>query len=72
MISTILSFGFLAGQSLGLAVGFVAGLFCPGILRRVRGLFQKAKAEEVKFVAGVGAVDSKVKAELSAVAKKLQ
>ena len=66
---------FLAGQGTGLAIGFVAGIFFPGVLRKLRALFTKGKSE---VVAGVGAAavaakaaEAKIAADIKAEVKKL-
>lgn len=68
MFTVIALPSFLAGQGLGLALGFLAGVFTPGVLRKLRAL---VKNEEVKFVGGIGAAEAKAKADITAVAKKL-
>lgn len=47
---------FLEGQTLGLIIGFVVGLTCPGLLRRLR--------------ADLGYAESKVKAEVTTIETK--
>jgi len=59
---------FLAGQGLGLVLGYVVGLFTPGVYRKIKALLSKGKA---KIVAGVGAAEVKTKAALQDVEKKL-
>jgi len=60
---------FLAGQGTGLAIGFVAGIFFPGVLRKLRALFSKGKAE---VVAGIGAAEVQAKAEASKITSAIK
>lgn len=62
---------FLAGQGLGLVIGFAVGLFTPGVYRKLKALLGLAKQTEVHFVDAAKADEGKAKADLQAFVKKL-
>jgi hypothetical protein len=52
---------FLAGQAAGLGIGFVAGAFCPAVLRKIKSAFvTETKAAEQKVQNSVGAALKKL------------
>lgn len=53
-------FHFLGGQLVGMGIGFVAGAFMPGVLRKIKGLFV-AETQAAEKKVGVYGADLKKK-----------